>query len=182
MIYLAAVTGVRRGELCAVRRTAIDWDRKTLRVDRSIFKEAGQKVEGPTKNRRRRTIAVDDRSLTIFRSHIETVDGWAISVGAEAPHDAYVFTDSPIGTEPWDPDMITQFFRRLRVRLGLEHIDFHSLRRFMDTYGQELGFSLAQVAVRAGHDPAVASRHYTGRVEEVDRALAKAMSDLLAGD
>lgn len=31
----------------------------------------------------------------------------------------------------------------------------------MDTYGQELGFLLAQVAMRAGHDPAVASKHYT---------------------
>jgi integrase len=71
----------------------------------------------------------------------------------------------------------------LRVRntasTPAEHLTFHSLRRFMDTYGQELGFSLAQVAVRAGHDPAVASRHYTGRVGEADRALARAISDLL---
>ena len=49
----------------------------------------------------------------------------------------------------------------------------------MDTYGQELGFSLAQVAMRAGHDPAVASKHYTGRVVQADRDLALAISELL---
>ena len=47
------------------------------------------------------------------------------------------------------------------------------------TKAKELGFSLAQVAMRAGHDPAVASRHYTGRVSEADRLIADALSGLL---
>ena len=49
----------------------------------------------------------------------------------------------------------------------------------MDTYGQELGFSMAQVAMRAGHDPAVAGKRYTGRVNQADRDLATAMARLL---
>jgi hypothetical protein len=49
----------------------------------------------------------------------------------------------------------------------------------MGTYGQDLGFSLTQVAVRAGHDPAVAGRHYSGSVPEADRDLAQAIDDLL---
>ena len=49
----------------------------------------------------------------------------------------------------------------------------------METYGQEAGFSLSQVAIRAGHDPAVAGKHYTGRVSESDRALAEAIEALL---
>jgi hypothetical protein len=49
----------------------------------------------------------------------------------------------------------------------------------METYGQNLGFSLAQVALRAGHDPAVASKHYTGRVSASDRALAGAIEEIL---
>jgi hypothetical protein len=61
----------------------------------------------------------------------------------------------------------------------MPHLEFKSLRSFMDTYGQELGFSAAQVALRAGHDPAVAARFYTGRVDETDRDLSNAMSDLL---
>ena len=43
----------------------------------------------------------------------------------------------------------------------LEHLDFRYLRKFMETYGQNLGFSPVQVALRAGHDPSVAAKHYT---------------------
>ncbi len=61
---------------------------------------------------------------------------------------------------------------RLRDRNDLGHVTVKSLRAFMDTYGQELGFTLSQVAMRAGHDPAVASRHYTGKVSETDHEIA----------
>ena len=59
------------------------------------------------------------------------------------------------------------------------HLDFHDLRRFMETYGQEMGYSVVQVAMRAGHDPSVAARHYSGRVVETDRDLAQAVASLL---
>ena len=49
----------------------------------------------------------------------------------------------------------------------------------METYGQDLGFSLAQVALRAGHNPSVAGRYYTGRVETSDHALAAAIEEIL---
>ncbi len=49
-----------------------------------------------------------------------------------------------------DPDTITQFFGRLRDRLAFDQLSFKSLRRFMDTYGEELGFSMAPVAMRSG--------------------------------
>lgn len=52
----------------------------------------------------------------------------------------------------------------------------------METYGQEMGYSVSQVAMRAGHDPSVAARHYSGRVEETDRDLANAVASLLAPD
>ena len=50
----------------------------------------------------------------------------------------------------------------------------------METYGQEMGYSVSQVAMRAGHDPSVAARHYSGRVVETDRELAQAVASLLA--
>ena len=49
----------------------------------------------------------------------------------------------------------------------------------METYGQDMGFSPAAVAMRAGHDPSVASKHYPGKIAEADRALAAAVASLL---
>jgi hypothetical protein len=75
--------------------------------------------------------------------------------------------------------MLTQYFARMRKRVGLDHLDFHHLRKFMETYGQEMGYSVTQVAMRAGHDPSIAAKHYSGRVAETDRALAAAVASLL---
>ena len=63
--------------------------------------------------------------------------------------------------------------------VGLDHLDFHYLRKFMETYGQEMGYSVTQVAMRAGHDPSIAAKHYGGRVSETDRALATAVASLI---
>jgi len=68
----------------------------------------------------------------------------------------------------------------MRKRVGLDHLDFHHLRKFMETYGQEMGYSVTQVAMRAGHDPAIAAKHYSGRVSETDRALAPVVASLIA--
>ena len=91
-----------------------------------------------------------------------------------------MFSDDIRGAVPWKPDAVSQYFGRLRSRAGLDHLDFHDLRRFMETYGQEMGYSVAQVAMRAGHDPSVAARHYSGRVVQTDRELAQAVASLLA--
>ena len=94
--------------------------------------------------------------------------------------DPYVFTDSADGSEPWKPDTISQYFGRMRKRVGLDHLDFHDLRKFMETYGQEMGYSVTQVAMHAGHDPSIAAKHYSGRVSETGRALATAVASLIA--
>lgn len=43
-----------------------------------------------------------------------------------------------------------------------------------------MGCSVTQVAMRAGHDPLIAAKHYSGRVTETDRALANAVASLIA--
>ncbi len=179
VIFFAATTGARRGEVCALRRSAINWDRGVVRIDRNIVRDDGRLVVRPTKNRRRRAVALDERTLRMLGDQLEAIEERASAGGVELVSDAFVFTDSLTGSDPWDPDAVSQYFGRLRTRLGLNDLTFKTLRRFMDTYGQELGFPLAQVAVRAGHDPAVAAKHYTGRVTETDRALASAISKLL---
>jgi integrase len=151
-------------------------------ISRNIVKQRGQKIDRPTKNRRRRTIAVDDRCLRLFKDQLDAAQERAAVAGVDLIDDPYVLTVSLTGDDPWDPDTITQFFARIRKRLGLDdELKFHGFRRFMDTYGQELGFSLAQVSIRAGHDPAVASKHYTGKVAPSDRAIADAIGDLIRG-
>ena len=180
-MLVAATTGLRRAELCALRRQRdVDWDRGVLTIAWSILDVPGRRFEEiPTKNRRVRRIAVDEQTMTVLREQVEMMEARARSVEWSLVPDAYLFSESVDGSVPWSPGTVTQYFGRLRARVGLEHLNFHDLRKFMETYGQSLGFSPVQVAMRAGHDPSIAAKHYTGSVEETDRALGRALAGLL---
>jgi integrase len=163
-VFVATTTGLRRVELRALRRWRdIDWEQGVARVAWSVVAILGQPVEEiPTKNRRVRHVALDPFTLAMLASQVEMMEQRAKVFERQLQDDCYVFSDAIDGSEPWKPDAITQYFTRLRGRVGLDHLDFHYLRKFMETYGQNLGHSPVQVALRAGHDPSVAAKHYTG--------------------
>lgn len=180
LVFLAATTGMRRGELLALRLPDVDEELCSLNVSRSLTDLSHRPVtEGPTKSRRNRRVALDRRSMQVVAEQVAMMERRTIGLQIELRPDAFLFSDVLDGSEPVRPMVVTRYFARLRSRLGLDHLTFQSLRRFMDTYGQDLGFSPAQVALRAGHDPSVASRFYTGNVAETDRRLAEAVANLL---
>jgi integrase len=181
-IFIAATTGVRRGELCAIRvGRDIDVEARSLTVRRSIVDLPNRPVgEQPTKNRRVRPVALDEFTLAMIDAQHEMLERRAAQAGESLVEEPFLFSDAIDGSELWRPSMVTRYFARLRERAGFGELDFHSLREFMSAYGQDLGVSGAQVALRAGHDPSVAARHYTGRIAETDRALALAVASLLA--
>ncbi len=180
LLFIASTTGMRRGELLALRRTDINHKRGQATVARSLVDLSHQQLtEGPTKNRRRRTVALDDRTLQVITDQVEMMERRAHDFSLQLAANAFLFSDKLDGHQPWRPMMVTRYFGRLRSRVELDHLTFQSLRRFMDTYGQDLGFSPAQVALRAGHNPAVAGTFYTGNVAEADRQLAQAVANLI---
>lgn len=181
LFFLASTTGMRRGELLALRRTDIDVEKKLINVRRSLIDLHDRPVtEGPTKNRRARRVALDARSTEVIEDQVAMMERRTEGLDVELAAEAFLFSDVLDGCQPVRPMTVTRYFGRLRTRIGLNHLTFQSLRRFMDTYGQDLGFSPAQVALRAGHDPSVASRFYTGNVAEADCQLAEAVSELVS--
>ena len=181
-IFIASTTGIRRGELCALRiERNICWDTAELRVTHTILELVGQPLiekEGP-KNDEERALTLDPTTLSLMTAQLEMMKTQAAACDTDLIDHAFLFSNAADGSLPWRPGAITQYFGRLRTRAGLPHLQYKQMRTFMDTYGQDLGFSLAQVALRAGHDPAVAAKHYTGRITETDRALAAALASLL---
>jgi integrase len=180
-MFVAATTGLRRAEICALKRDRdVDWERGIITVTRSIVvlpREAPREI--PTKNRRARPVALDDLTLAMLRQQLTMLEERAASAEVTLADDPYLFSDEADGSGPWKPDSLTQFFLRVRERVGLDHLVFHSLRKFMETYAQDLGFAPAAVAMRAGHDPSVMAKHYTGRIEDADRSLATAVAGLI---
>jgi integrase len=178
---LSATTGLRRGEMCGMRFVDINAATGVLTARTGITHVPGRpRIEGSNKNRRLRALALGPKALELVEAQRWMMVERAAECEVELSADAFVFSDSADGSQPWRPDATTQYFTRLRSRSGVRsELQLKHLRKFMDTYGQELGFSLAQVAVRAGHDPAVAGRYYTGRVDSSDHRLAALIEDLL---
>lgn len=68
------------------------------RGDAELPADEPRSVAGPTKSRRRRTVAIDGRSLEILRAQVDDVAQRAHKWGEPLVDDPYVFTDSLDGS------------------------------------------------------------------------------------
>ena len=65
---VAAATGARRGELCALRWSDIDWETSTVRFDEAVIAAWGpSEIKGPKTRKSGRRVAVDQGTLDRLR-------------------------------------------------------------------------------------------------------------------
>lgn len=95
-LWLAAITGARRGELCAVQVCDIDLEHGLLHVAFNYVVRSGQKVRKDTKTHQERWNALDDASVAFIREHLDTVGSALATVGLELAPDAYLFSNDPM--------------------------------------------------------------------------------------
>lgn len=180
LLMLAALTGMRRGELCALRWTDVDFDRRELDVSRSVVVVPGGVAEKTTKTDRFRIVALDDVGIALLTRHRVNVERWAHEAEVTLAPDAFVFSHAIDGSKPFRPDNVTGFFTRVRDSLGLNEVRLHDLRHFTATQLIGAGVDVRTVAGRLGHsDPSVTLRVYSHALEERDRAAADIMGRVL---
>jgi integrase len=181
MLLLAALTGARRGELCALRWTDLDDNAGTLTIARSVYEsKGGGWAEKGTKTHQARRIGLDDLGLAILRRHRGQVEALAADLGLELAPDAFMFSRSPAGLEPIRPDVLTKFTIRV-AKVAKVDTHLHALRHFSATQAIAAGFDPVTVGARLGHaDPAITLRVYAHAVEQRDRDLAASLGRTLA--
>jgi integrase len=180
-IALAAVTGCRRGELCALRWSDVDWDRRALRIARSLTVIKTSVSEGPTKTHAHRYVAIDDALGELLTGRRRDQERDADDVGMPLVSDPFILSRSAEGSLPCKPDGITQAYARVAKSLGLAG-HFHELRHFAATIAIASGADVRTVAGRLGHaDPSVTLRVYSHALEERDRALAGVLGQAVLG-
>ena len=181
-IMLAAVTGCRRGELCGLRWSDIDAERRVLHVRRAVKQAAvgNGVVVGPTKTHQERRVSVDDVTLAVLAAHRARAEGWATDAGVTLEPDGYLLTLDPTGTTPMTPNVITRGFLRVTGRAGVS-CRFHDLRHFTATQLIGSGQDVTVVAGRLGHlDASTTLRVYSHALAERDRAAAEYLGALMA--
>jgi integrase len=153
-LVLAAVTGARRGELCALRWSDVDTDGARVTISRviSIGPDGPVERKKPKTRSSLRTISLDATTMAVLGAHHTRSAERAIACGASFPDDAYLFSGEVDGSKPWRPDSTSRKFRQLRDSIGLDReIHLHSLRHFVVTTLLGAGVALPQVAGRVGH-------------------------------
>ena len=128
-LYVVALhTGMRQGELLALRWEDVDIEEKTLTVRRTITKDGGKLLTGPTKTAKgRRTVKLTRDAAEALRKHLtrqlEEIDG----LGDHYQPGGLVFATTK-GTLLNPTNLRKRSFAPLLVRADLPHQTFHQLR------------------------------------------------------
>jgi integrase len=179
-ILLAALTGVRRGELLGLRWSDLNVDTGMITIARSARRGSRHSVTmGPTKNRRVRQLPIDAVTIHALKIHRERCEEWAEEGQVALSPDSYIISQDPRGLEPWNPDALTAAFSRLARTLGHNSLRFHDLRHAVATTILSEGFDVAVVAGRLGNTAPVTLRYYAHVIEARNRQAAGVMGALL---
>lgn len=116
-IALAALTGARSGEICAIRWCDVDLKRGTVRIDKSACNVGGVVSIKGTKTGDERFARVEGSNLVMLQSVL----------GTRGKPDEYVIGGK---TEPLNPNTITDRFVSVRGAAHIRNISFHCLRKY----------------------------------------------------
>jgi integrase len=159
-IALSALTGARRGELCALRWSDIDLPGARLTIARSLTVVADEAHEGPTKTHAIRLVTLDPVGVEVLMRRWSEQQRFAEEVDVPLDPDPFVLTYSPRGDTHAGPDYLSHMFSKLCKRAGLVRTvnrkrrtlyRFHDLRHFAATQLIASGTDVRTVAARLGH-------------------------------
>lgn len=150
-LQVAVATGARRGEICALRWGDIDFDDRTVRIERSV---SATRAEGlivkTTKTGGVRRVSLAAQAIAALSAH-HTRRAAAAAEDATVDTGQYVFTSDPSGTRPWRPELVTRRWERIRGTAGLAGVRVHDLRHYVATELLTAGIDARTVAHRLGH-------------------------------
>lgn len=177
-LWLTMTTGSRRGEMCALRWSEVDFPRRIVTVAHNTD---GKTVKS-TKTHQGRRLALDDVAVDMLSGFKHQRIELCERLGVEFDEEGFVFSSLPDGSAPMRPRTASQRFRRLAERLKLRSKRLHSLRHYSATELIAAGVDVRTVAGRLGHGSGGATtlKVYAAWVADADRRAADAIGRILA--
>jgi integrase len=151
LYFLALSTGLRRGELLAVKWEDVDFEKATLSVRRSLGRSqtAGIVIDEPKTTHGRRTLHLSAPVISVLRLHRKAQLERRLLAGPKWHDAGYIFTTG-VGTS-LDPGVIGDDFARILAKAQLEPIRFHDLRHSAATIALSQGVHPKIVSEMLGH-------------------------------
>jgi hypothetical protein len=171
-------SGARRGELCAIRWSAVTLDegRESIWLRHAVRRSQNGWSEGDLKTHQQRRIALDPETAEVLRAHRHRCDARVEALGIDLDRDAFAFSGAPDGSTPLTPDSVTQRYDRMTAKLGIS-TTFHKLRHYSATELILSGVDIRTVAGRLGHGGGGTTtlRTYTAWISEADQRAARSL-------
>jgi len=181
-LYVLAVhTGMRQGEMLALRWQDVDIENAVLSVRRTLTRRGGKVAFGEPKTKKsRRSIRLTLQAVDALRAHLERQLRDMEILGDHYQDQGLIFTTDT--GAPINPSNLRQrSFTPLLKRAGLPHMRFHDLRHTCATLLLSRGVHPKFVQELLGHATiAITLDTYSHVIPSMGDATAKAMEDALA--
>ena len=172
-ILISAVTGMRIGELCALKWSDIDLEKRIITVGKTMqrIKNTGGKtatkivITPPKSKTSAREIPVPD----VLYSYLKTM---------QCDNGCYVLTGKKIFAEP---RTIQYKFKSVLKKIGLPQVNFHALRHMFATKCIDIGIDVKTLSEILGHcSVELTLNRYVHSSIERKRRCMKLFSDNIA--
>lgn len=149
-VFLAARTGMRRGELCGLRWRDIDWTHSMLTIVQQRQHRLGRELVGPTKTSgSTRPIPVGESVTAILKDWRRQHQEHTRVRGEPWSEDSYIL--AYLTGELIHPNTLSEYFRKAVTACALPEVSFHDLRHLHATILLESGAPVKVIAERLGH-------------------------------
>lgn len=168
LVYLAAYSGLRMGELFELRRRDVDPDGTWVAVRQAVtFTKGEEHVGSPKSEAGARVVMLPPHIAPIVVQHLYLWSG--------ASEDDLVFT-SGRGNRLRASTLYRHFYPA-RKAIGREDLRWHDLRHTGATMAAQAGATLAELMARLGHSTVAAALVYQHATTERDREIADRITE-----
>ena len=176
MFQFIAYRGPRRGEACGLLEAEVRLAKKETSIVNQLTMHGSTPVQKPPKSRAaNRDLILDDVTTDVLRAYHARKAQQRIAAGPAWPHTGLFFV-RPDG-RPWNPNSVSQRFRRLTRRAGLPPIRLHDLRHGAATLALAAGVDVKVVQEQLGHSTSTLTRDtYQSVVRQLHRRAADAVA------
>jgi integrase len=181
LFYLAFVSGMRQGELLALKWSEVDLSSAIVNVKFSLKRipEKGLVPMKPKTKSSIRAIQIASDGVGVLKSQYENVEG--MKAGNNWVNHNYVFPSS--AGQALEPAEVYRDFQRLLKQVGLPKMRFHDIRHTAASLMLHNGIDVLVVSRRLGHaKPSITLDFYGHLLPAIQTEAAKVIEKLLKVD
>ena len=166
LVLLELATGLRRGEILALKWSDLNPKTGELRVERQVYRTGGKLTVAPPKTK------TSARSLLIPKAMLDVLNDMHTHTASEWIFPSPVKPDSPL-----DPASVRKRIQTILDHAGCRKLRFHDLRHTFATLSLEAGMDVKTLSAIIGHNSVSTTLNVYTHVTDTMRAQAAAAID-----